>query len=225
MNKEIRWGKRAGAMAGIALLAGVCVAGTRARGDAREYRTSGRYSDGSLGGAMGAELVPAVQVRNIFRGDMRGYVVVEAAMFPDPGARTDAVLSDFVLLCGGGEYIRAASPRAIVGEKRREGKGRDLAIYPSVGVGVAAESGPGGRRVYKEVDVGLAAGPAVPDYPRADPAAMEWELESRGFPEGVSDRPVAGYLYFPYSPGKQKKASYELKYLGPNGRQTVLPLR
>ena len=50
---------------------------------------------------------------------------------------------------------------------------------------------------------------------------MQQELEEKGLPEGPAVRPVAGYLYFPFPPGKQKTVTYELQYNGAAGRVRV----
>lgn len=53
-----------------------------------------------------------------------------------------------------------------------------------------------------------------------DRKTMELELSEQQFPEQVTAKPVAGYLYFP-APSKKKAVAYELVCQGPAGSMVV----
>ncbi len=86
------------------------------------------------------------------------------------------------------------------GQERKES-----GVYTSTGAGVG---------------IGTRGGPARTERDRE---MMELELTKKGLPEGTVSRPVAGYLYFPFSE-KKKSDVYQLECtLG--GVKTVLALK
>ncbi|MGH9627193.1 MAG: hypothetical protein ACRD7E_02350, partial [Bryobacteraceae bacterium] len=155
----------------------------------------------------------------------RDYLVVEVAVFHGK-APLDVSGIDFGLrIDGRRSIIRPGSPQTIAGvlQRRSQSRGDDLVVYPTVGVGVGTGSGGGpyGRRggggVITGTSVGVgvgqggnAPGPASTDKDRK---TMAVELEERGFPDGVTSKPVAGYLYFPL-PSDRKAKSVVLEYSG-----------
>lgn len=205
-------------------LAGALAAGepgTRPRTSAAEYPAH------AFAGAVeiGAAVIPPDQVRKMFATDLsRGYVVVEVAVFPKEGGRLDLGPGDFLLrIAGTTTDARPAAPRAVAAAlQRASSKDRDIALYPTVGVGY--ESGPGGYGGWNRgagVGVGI-GGNGQPPASTADRKTMETELADQQLPEKVIAAPVAGYLYFPLQ-AKKKNAAYELEYRGQAGR-AVIPL-
>jgi hypothetical protein len=204
-------------------LAGALAAGqpgTRPRADANEYPA--HASTGPV--AIGARLLTPGQVQDTFSTDLnRGYVVVEVAVYPKDGGSLDLGPGDFLLRIGGTETdARPATPRAVAAALRKaSSKDRDVALYPSAGVGY--ESGP---RVYDPATggtrgggwntgagVGVGVGGQHPASTDADRKTMEMELSDQELPEKVITAPVAGYLYFPLVT-KKKNTVYELEYQG-----------
>ncbi len=178
----------------------------------------------------GAALLGTDQLRGSFATDLaRAYVVVEVGVYPKGGERLDIGPGDFFLRnTETGEVVRPAAPKSIAGVLQKAPAGRDVSLYPSVGVGY--ESGPSydpttGRRaggVSTSVGLGVGVGDAQPAASDADRRTMETELREKQFPEKVVTAPVAGYLYFPVI-SKKKPAKFELEFEAPEGRMK-LPL-
>jgi len=192
---------------------------------------------------MGAELLTAEQVHGNFSSELnRAYLVVEVGLFP--GEQIDIRQLDFSLVPAGTQSVlhpvRPATIAAVLQkpahdtDKRRPSGPGDVTVYPSVGVGYETGSvyDPTGRRrgggwnTSAGVGVGV-GGSGGPDVPRpastgADRRTMETELAEKALPEGLTARPVAGYLYFAF-PGKKKEIAYDLEY-NYQGQKFVLPL-
>jgi len=203
--------------AALLAVTSLCLAGTRPRANPSDYKAHETHD----GLTLAAEIVPAKQIKSIFSTDLRGYVVVEVAVYP--GNSMDLASIDFLLRAGANEAIRPASPRAIprVVQDRTAPRKSDIDIYPSATIGY--ESGPYHHGVYTAAGVGVATGGdprRIPPPASTDPdrRTMQLELEEKGLPEGPAARPVAGYLYFPFPANKQKTVVYELEYNGPSGR-------
>jgi hypothetical protein len=201
----------------ILLFALAAQAGTRPRAAAADYQSSETGADA----AVGAEIVPEDQLKNLFSTDLRrGYVVVEVALYPANGKSVDLSAMDFLLRVGADRTIRAANPRAIprAVEDRNAPRPSDVNVYTTAGV--AVENGPYGRRVYTSAGVGVDNGPPIAPPPASHPQdrqITQWELEQSGLPEGVAAQAVSGYLYFPYTANKRKKVALELEYHGAAG--------
>lgn len=218
------------AIAVVLALAGVCCAadspgGIRPRGSSSDYRNQETRN----GTTVGAEIMPADQVRSTFSTDLfRGYVVVEVAVYPRAGEPFNVSASDFLLHCGT-QIVRPGNPNAIATAKQRQNAPRrsDVDIYPSVGVGYESGRDTYGRSrgVYTTSGVGIATGGAGSPRPAStdqDRRTMALELEEKQLPEGPATKPLAGYLYFPFPSSKQKNVAYELEYDGPAGRMHLL---
>ena len=187
------------------------------------------------GVSIGAALLSAGEVHSAFATDLsRGYMVVEAAVYPEAGKRLDLGPGDFVLrVAGTKQVVRPAGPKTIAAVLQRSaGRDREITLYPQVGVGY--ESGPRGydpatgtRRgggVNTSVGVGVGVGDSQPPASTdQDRKTMETELAEKQLPEKTIAAPAAGYLYFPVRINKKKPQKYELEYDGPAGRMT-LPL-
>jgi len=185
--------------------------GLPARSSADAYPAKGEIN----GLVVAAEAMDPEQVRNEFSTPLvPDYQVLEVALYPAKGSAVDIAGLDFAIRVDG-RLIRPAAPRTIAArnQKKANNRGRDIALWPSVGVstgtygtgvGVGVATGPGGR---------------PPMSTGQDRRVMETELDDRGLPEGEADKPVAGYLYFPV--GQTKATSIELVYQHDKGDVTI----
>lgn len=213
----------------VLLLAGAAAAqGIRPRHDMTDYPAH----DERDGVTVGAALLSPDQVRNTFASGLtRGYVVVEVTIQPSGVGTVDVTPADFTLrIAGTSSSARPANPRAVAGnlQKGPAASPSPVDVYPSVGVGY--ESGPRqydpvtgrvrGGGVYTSAGVGVGVGGDRPASTGQDRKTMELELSEKSLPEGVTSKPVAGYLYFPLL-SKKKNAVYELEYYAPRGKMTL----
>lgn len=146
------------------------------------------------------------QVKGAFSTDLSEYLVVEVAVYPKDGKTVDVSALDFALK-GDGRMIRPVDPRTIanVRHNRANKKRNDVALYPNVGM----STGTWGTGVGVGVGVGRGRYPG-PASTRRDRDVMEQELDDKGLQDGPTEKPVAGFLYFPV--GKKKAVSYELEF-------------
>jgi hypothetical protein len=158
----------------------------------------------------------------------RRYVVVEIGAFPK-GAVLIAP-QDFVLrVAGTNQLIRHASPQTIAEVLHKNPpSSRDVTVYPTVGVGYSTagrdpwgNGGGGGWTTSAGVGVGI--GSTQKGGTDADKPVMETELREKSLPAGETDKPVAGYLYFPVS--TTKKVTYELQYSADGQAVVRIPLK
>jgi len=193
------------------------VYGTEPRADASRYPASAQQGPASVG----ARLLTAEQIRRVFATELnRNYLVVEVALFPGSGAPIEVSRMNFALRAAGGDAAsKPSNPRAVAAmTQQRSNEGRDLTVYPQVGIGyesgrtydpVTGQERRGGG-VYTSAGVGVGVGPRESASTDKDREVMELELTEKGLPEGAASRPVAGYLYFPY-PEKKKNDAYQLE--------------
>jgi len=180
---------------------------------------------------LGAKVLGAKDVERLFASDLnKHYVVVEVAIYPREGRLAEVSADQFVLYEeASSESARAAAPRDAArilqqaNAKRNHG-GRDIVLYPSVGVGYST-GGPyhrGGVSTSVGVGVGVGdpggSGADTPD----DRDAMEAELSEKGLPSGEFAKPVAGYLYFPLKPRRPAEAKLSLEQW-PDGAAKAWP--
>jgi hypothetical protein len=202
----------------------------RPRGDATDYPA---HAAGA-GVTLAARVLPADQVRKLFATDLNraGYVVVELAIYPEPGKSADIATPDFLLGHGSAENsARASTPPAIAAmltqSSEAQNRGMGGAVYPSGSVGYETGTDPAtGRRVNvtsAEVGMGAGTGP-VPGAPPPPPGVRAYErdtvvrdLSDKAFPEGPVTEPTAGYLYFP-KPAKKAKGPFDLTWYAPSGK-------
>ncbi|HWR54070.1 MAG TPA: hypothetical protein VN428_23370 [Bryobacteraceae bacterium] len=176
---------------------------------------------------IGAALLSPAQVAGAFSTDLnRGYVVVEAGVFPKAGTTLDLGPGDFMLrIAGTSTAFRPAGPKAIAGTlQRAASKDRDITVNPSVGVGYESGGGygpygtrSGGWSTGAGVGVGIGSPGPQPGSTDADRRTMETELAEQQIPEKVITGPVAGYLYFPVKL-KSRNVDWELEYNSPAGK-------
>jgi hypothetical protein len=207
------------------------VDGIRPRTDSAEYPAHAS----SKGITIAAAALAPDRVKKLFATDLNsaGYVVLEVAIYPEPGREIDASWNDFLLKIGSDSSgVRPAAPRAIAelidrkyNPPRRNGRGVD--VYEGASVGYETGRDPvTGRQVhgvYTGTSVGVGSGGpgSYPGPMGPDPRMVRDELEKLALPEGRTTQPVAGYLYFPKPAGKVKKTVFELTYYGEDGKIRV----
>lgn len=168
---------------------------------------------------VGVEVMDPDRVRSEFSTSLvPDYLVVEVALYPPKGSTLDIVGLDFGLRVDG-RLIRPAVPRTIAGmnQKRSNARGRDIVLWPSVGV----STGTYGTGTNVGVGVGTGGGAPGPASTDRDRRIMETELEDRSLQEGAASGPVAGYLFFPA--GRVQSGSMEFVYQH-NGAELKIPI-
>lgn len=195
--------------------------GTRPLSNVRKYPVSVEKDAYSLG----ARLLSEKEVLQTFVTPLKGeYVVVEVALYPGNDA-VDVSNDDFALRIAGLERSFLAEDPDLVatGRRRTEGGSKKIGIIPYGGV--AYETGPGdypgdryprrGRRyggLRTTVGVGVVLRDSKPPT-NDDWYVMETELNDKGLPQGFTNSPVAGHLYFATGKLKKKKrAAHRLEY-------------
>lgn len=203
--------------------------GIRPRGASTDYPAHAT-ADGIT---LAAAVIPPDQVRKLFATDLNtgGYIVVEVAVYPEPGKDIDLSSADFILRIGpDNNTVRAVNARAIAAALQRKNtprpqRGSDIAVYPTATIGYESggyDPATGRRRsgIYTETGVAVTNAPPPGAPPPAstdrDRATMQQELEDKALPEGPVKHELAGYLYFPKPSGKSKNAPYEITYYGTN---------
>jgi hypothetical protein len=167
--------------------------------------------------SLGGSAIPRKEIPQNFSTDLtKGFIVVEIGLYPQDGAQIEANRKNFVLKkADGSGIIRPIDPQTIAKVRRgSEGSGRDVVIYPTVGVGY--ETGGGHYDPYDGrnhgggwstgVGVGVGVGPSGRGTSPEDRQVMQTELNEKEFPDGIHTKPVCGYLYFPVSKDDQKKS-------------------
>jgi hypothetical protein len=203
--------------------------GTAPRTSASRYPAHAEAKNVSVGAA----LLTKNQVRDKFASDINECcIVVEFAVYPNATQTISVSLNDFTLRVSGTDAAAKPSSAklAAVTLQQIARTQRTVALSPTVGVGYG--TGPafdpvtglprGGVTTVAGVGVGVGNSGTRPGASDQDRQAMEIELSEKGLPEGKFSTPVAGYLYFEFSP-KQKKVTYQLEY-APQGSKVVLSL-
>ena len=222
----------------VALLSGIFVLagsdGTRPLSNVKKYPVSMEKDGYSLG----ARLLTEKEVLQTFVTPLKGeYVVVEVALYPGTDA-VDVNNDDFALRIAGLErsFLAEDPDLVVTGQRQSEGKSKRVGVIPYGGV--AYETGPGaypgdryprrGRRyggLRTTVGVGVVLRDSNPPA-NDDWYVMETELHDKGLPQGFTNSPVAGHLYFATGKlkKKSKKKAHRLEYRV-NGKTNVLILR
>jgi hypothetical protein len=176
--------------------------------------------------SIAAAIVPPEQVRKTFSAETaKTYVVVEVAVYPEPGSSLDVDIIDFALKTGD-QVVRASEPHDI-------GTAWPSARNPSIGNPGPNVTTQTGVIVDRETDpvtgrprtsVGTYESVAVSNYPRPDPPPppppknsgdVEAKIRRMALPQGPAKAPVAGYLYFRCHARKQDALT--LNYTNDNG--------
>lgn len=187
-------------------------------------------------GSAGASLVPPNQISKVFSNSVaRDYIVVEFALCPAPGQTIDLSSLDFALNDGADSRSYPATPEEAAwhGKKPQGSISQGPHVVAEAGVIVGSRTDPvtgrpeHGVATYGGVGVdNRPAPPTAPPAPADDPYAIEGRMRRMAFPAGTTDRPVAGYLYFPKASAKKPKAAYGLEYsIGGARKELALPLK
>jgi hypothetical protein len=200
-------------------------AGIRPRPSASDYPAH-QTSDGI---EYGAAFIPADQVARLFATDLNkaGYLVIEVAVYPEPGNEANLLARDFLLRIGSDpSTIRPVSADTIAGVVQKQNIPRvpgphDVSVYTASTVGYESGGRRNGGVLYTGAAVGVGVGEppgAPPPPPATNPAdrdVVRQELSERALPEGRTTDPVAGYLYFPKrASAKAKGETLHLTYYG-----------
>jgi hypothetical protein len=184
---------------------------------------------------LGAAIVPASQVSKVFSGAVaKDYIVVEVAVFPENAQSLDLVALDFALNTGSDNRCYPATPEEAAwhGQKQPGIPAQGPRVVTEVGVVVGTRTDPvtgraeHGVATYGGVGVDNRPPPPAPSAsasPAGDPYAIEGRLRRMALPGGQTDRPIAGYLYFPKVSSK-KTASLEYSQNGVR-KELALPLK
>jgi hypothetical protein len=168
--------------------------------------------------SLGVKVLSRDQVEKLFASNLNPeYVVVEVAVYPAQGGAIHVSEGQFLLRQDQGhDYARAAEAADVArvlqkGNARRGG--RDVTLYPQVGVGYSSGGYYGGGW-HTSVGVGVGIGDSQPEASTdADRKTMATELSEKGLPVGAVDSPVAGYLYFPLSVSDPVRARLMLDFV------------
>ena len=182
--------------------------------------------------SLGAVFLGSTDQRTILGEDWSGsYLIVEVALYPEPGHPLTVTPRDFMLRAGTERvapvdaetmvpYPRTSNPPSIDPNSKVHVRTVDT-------IGVA--SGPNGRKtVYTDSQVQVAVGdtpyPTQPPPPPRDPKfERRHALEEKELPDAKTANSIAGYLYFPKPKHLAKDAAFELDYYG-DPDQLKLPL-
>jgi hypothetical protein len=204
--------------------------GTVPRSSAAQYPLHAQHDSISLG----AKLLTRQEARKTFVSDVNSCcTIIEIAVYPDKAKPLNFSLDDFVLRTKNTESAtKPSTPKIAAASIQKNAKsGRDVAVYPSTGIGYESgtvydpNTGTSRRAggVYTQAGVGVAIGsPDGPGVSDKDRSVMETELSEKALPEGNVSTPVAGYVYFPVA--LKKKSEYQLVYTV-EGQKLILPIR
>lgn len=226
---------------GLFLLAAVALAGDRSGFPPRAGGSDYPAQQAVGGVTIAAAIIPSDRVKKLFDADLEhaGYIVVELALYPEPGKQVDVSPDDFRLRMGADpSTVRPATPQTVASTLRKGNTPgntpqpklpSNVTIYNTETIGY--ESGPYGRKgVYTASGVGVGIGPdpRAPTNPPAtksqDRATLQFQLEEMALPETKTTRAVAGFVYFS-QPSKKKDATCEILYFGLEGQGSLkLPL-
>ena len=162
---------------------------------------------------LAAALVPADQAKKMFSSEIsKAYIVVEVAVYPGAGQSFDVDRLDFSLNSSD-QVLHASNPRDVANPWQDKHAGipsRGPNVSGETGVEVAHGTDPVTGR--PRTSVATYEGVAVSNYP-ADPAppaprgnsdqSAAQKVRDMALGQGLTSKPVAGYLYFRYS-GKKR---------------------
>lgn len=195
--------------------------GTDPRPGVADYPAHGGNSAVSLG----AVVVSGADQRKTLGKDWSGsYIVVEVALYPEPGHPLTTAPRDFMLRAGSESAAPAEAEVIVPYPNDRHGPiGPDTKTHVSTIETVGVATGPNGRKaVYTDSQVQVAAGgPPVSNVPvpASDPKLdLRRALEDKELPDIKTANPVAGYLYFPKPKHLSKDDRYEVAYYGSDGQ-------
>ena len=182
-------------------------------GQARDYPHHLDQEDFSVG----VKILSSADIKRLFASTLDdGYIVLELAIYPNDGKLVEVSEKQFILHDDDNrDYARAASAAEVarvLQKSNAKPEGRDLTVYPQVGIGYS--TGDRYRRGgwQTSTGVGVAVEPQTPQASTdADRKTMETELQEKGLPRGTLAKPAAGYLYFPLRRRKMRQAKLSIE--------------
>lgn len=195
------------------------------------------------GFTLAAAVLTPQEVKKRFATDLnRAYVVVEVAVFLQPGNDVTMAAKDFMARYGSqSEIERPVSPETIAARLGKKDAPPPEApskvhVYTADTIGYEhGPMGPNGRStggVYTATSTGVGVG----DTPYPPPAqassgggmdrtSIQTEVDDLSLPEHNLAEDTAGYLYFP-KPTKGKSSPLHLTYYGEQGKiELALPMK
>ncbi len=176
--------------------------------------------------SVGAVFLRGADQRKVLGEDWSGsYLIVEVALYPEPGHPLTVAPRDFMLRAGE-ERVAPVDAETLVPYPRSKTNsgpiGPDSKVHVRTVDTIGVASGPYGRKtVYTDSQVQVAVGdtpyPAQPPPPPDPKLEKRRALEDKELPDGKTAKPIAGYLYFPKPKKVAKDAAYELDYYGDAG--------
>jgi hypothetical protein len=204
--------------------------GVPAKDQLKDYPRQAR----AAGLALGAKLLSPKEVGKRFVAELQNhYLVVEIGVFPEQQTLSLSRDQFQLLSVQDGTLLATESPAvAAANLQRKAAQKRTVGVTPQVGIGYESHSGDPGygmpgsyqrrKGFYTRTGVHVGLGQGGSGASDDDRRVMETELEDKALPKIDTDRPVAGYLYFPKPDGKSSR--YQLEYL-PEGLKLVLQRR
>lgn len=181
--------------------------------------------------SVGATWVSGADQQKILGKDWSaGYLVIEVALYPEPGNPVSVAPRSFMLRTGSESLapvdaeVLAPLPKSMSGPPPATDASKvHVRTMDTVGV----YSGPNGHKgVYTDTQVQVAVGdnpwPTAPPPAPRDPRYEERRaLEEHELADAKTERPIAGYLYFPKAKHAARNATYELVFYGDAGQLRV----
>jgi len=139
------------------------------------------------------------------------YVVIETAVYGEPGARMKLSHEDFALRINGKKQPLTSQPYGIVVKTLKNPQLEPTASETKSKTSVNTGGGGGGDNT------------PAPPYRVPDELRHSWgqQLQKLALPEGDRALPQGGLIFFPYRGKTDKIQSLELTYTGPTGPITV----
>jgi hypothetical protein len=180
--------------------------------------------------SVGALFLSSDDQRKVLGQDWSGtYLIVEVALYPEPGHPLTVAPRDFMLR-DGAESVAPVDAETMVPYPRTHNGpiAPDSKVHVRTVDTISVASGPYGRKtVYTDSQVQVAVGdtpyPSQPPPPPDPKFERRRALEDKELPDAKTAKPIAGYLYFPKPKHLAKDAAFELTYYGDAG-QLKLPL-
>ena len=183
---------------------------------------------GNAAVSIGAAWVSGADQQKILGKDWSsGYLVIEVAFYPEPANPLNVAPRNFMLRAGGESLAPVDAETLAPLPKSMSGPppGTDPSkVHVRTVDTVGVYSGPNGRKgVYTDTQVQVAVGDdpwptAPPPAPRDSRYEERRALELHELADTKTERPIAGYLYFPKPKHAGNKVTYELAFYGDAGQ-------
>jgi len=143
------------------------------------------------------------------------YVVVEVALFGDPGARTTVTVTDFSLRINGNKKLLPSVPYGMVVANLKDPdyvapEEKAAKEKKSSSLSTGGDSGGGGNDP-----------PPIIHIPLEVQRSWAKRVQTDAIPEGDRPLPIAGLIFFHYTGRAKNVRTVDLVYAGPAGKSTV----